>query len=382
MRPRERVLAALDGVEVYPVPTDVTHNMIHPLLEDQLTRRLNVQDREGLLRALGADLRWANPKYVGPPLERAPIQPPDPFPHKYASKTIWGYYNLKTYSGAVGVRPLRDVRSVSQVEEYAWPDPGWFDYGVVAPSQAEKAGTDAAPDVYAPVAQWVEDTADYAHVIGDFNPIFGRICDLCGFEVALIKMATEPDVVRAMVDRITDFYEAYYRGIAEAAQGLVDILVFGDDFASQNAMLINPRQWRQYFKASWERLFAVAHKYGMKAQFHACGAIRPVIGDLVEAGMDILQVVQIRLKGMDPAGLKREFGKVLTFHGTVDVQEVLPRYTAEGVRAEVRRLIDIFGPGGRYILSSSHVLREDVPPENVVAMFDEAHSYRARKSRA
>jgi uroporphyrinogen decarboxylase len=290
--------------------------------------------------------------------------------------TIWGFYGLKTYSGEVGIRPLRDVKSVSEVEAYAWPDPGWFDYGIVAPAHAAKEGTDAASDIFVPVARWVEDTADYAHIIGDFNPVFGRICDLCGFEVALVKMATEPDLVRAMVDRITDFYEAYYRGIAEASQGHVDILAFGDDFASQNHMLINPQLWRHYFKASWERLFAVAHEYGMKAQFHACGAIRPVIGDLVDAGMDILEVVQINLKGMDAVELKQEFGKVLTFHGTVDVQEVLPRCTEEGVRAEVRRLINIFGPGGRYILSSSHLLRQDVPPENVAAMYDEARSYR------
>ena len=364
------MLAAVSGKETYPVPVDVVCNLIHPGLESRLLQRLHVEDREDLLRVLGAHIRWANPKYVGPPLEKAAVQPPDPWPNEYAYRNIWGAYTgLNTYSGDVVERPLRDVESVADVDRHPWPDPEWYDYGTVVPNVSST--TD-----HVSMRQWAEENADYARVIGGYEPIFGRICDLCGFEATLVKTATEPAVVHALVAYITDFLEEYYRRVAEAGQGYVDILAYGDDFASQNGLLLRPDKWREYFKDSWTRLFAVAHEHGMKAQFHSCGAIRPVIGDLIDAGMDIFEVVQTRARDMDPVELKREFGGDLTFYGTVDVQEVLPRYTADAVRAEVRRLIDVFAQGGRYILSSSHLLLSDVPLENVLAMYDEAKTYR------
>lgn len=93
--PRERVLAAVNGAETYPVPVDVTNGMIHPKLENRIMSQLGVRDRESLLRALGAHMRWGNPKYVGPPLEKSPVQPPDPWPHEYAYKNIWGVCRLE-----------------------------------------------------------------------------------------------------------------------------------------------------------------------------------------------------------------------------------------------------------------------------------------------
>ena len=379
MNARQRVLQAIDGQEIWPVPTDVTGNLIHSELEDRLIQQLNVSDREGLFRTLGAHLRWANPCYVGPPLEKAPVQPPSAWPNEYASKNIWGAYTgLNTYSDAVVERPLGDVESVAEVERYAWPDPAWFDYTVVLPSIRYDAGwgSSSGDGGLVPVKQWAVESAEYARVIGGYQPIFGRICDLCGIEGTLIRTATDPDVVHAIAAHITDFMEAWYRGIAEAGQGLVDVLAFGDDFAGQNGMLIGPNKWRQYFLESWTRLFRIAHEHDMKAHFHSCGGIRPVIGDLIDAGMDVLEVVQLRAAGMDPVELKREFGAHLTFYGTVDVQEVLPNYTPPAIREEVRRLIDIFGPGGRYILTSSHLLWPEVPAENVIAMYDEATTYR------
>jgi uroporphyrinogen decarboxylase len=368
--PRERYLAATEGEEVYPVPVDVTTNLIHPDLESQIIERLKVGDRESLFDILRAHLRWGNVSYVGPPLELAPVQPHDPWPNKHAYKNIWGAYSgLNTYSDDFVERPLRDAQTVGDVERHAWPDPGMFDYTLVVPNLWYGTGRSQ------PLAQWAQDNADYARIIGGYEPIFGRICDLCGIEEALVKTATEPDLVRAMVAYITDFLEEWYEGIGEAGQGYVDILAFGDDFAGQTGMLLSPRKWREYFKDSWARLFAVAHKYGMKAHLHSCGGIRPIIPDLIDAGLDVLEVVQIRAKGMDPRELKREFGADLTFYGTVDVQDVLPNYTPENVRREVRRLIDVFGPGGRYVLTSSHLLWPDVPPENVIAMYDEANSY-------
>jgi uroporphyrinogen decarboxylase len=371
---RERVLASVDGKEVYPVPIDVAQNIIYPGLENRLMERLGVNDRENLFRALGAHMRWANPRYIGPPLEKLPNGlDVDPFPAKYAYKDIWGAYpGLMTYSDGIVQRTFAKADSVKDIENHSWPNSDWYDYGMVAPPLAED-------EDYVPIIQWAQENVHYARVIGGYNPIFGLICDLCGIETALMHLVARPDLVHTLVQRITKFLVSYYEGIAKAGEGYIDILAFGDDFASQRGMMFSPQQWRDYFKSAWTCLFGIAHKYNMKAMFHSCGAIRLVIGDLMDAGMDIFEIVQIRAKGMDPIELKKEFGSSLTFYGTVDVQGVLRNYPPDEVRKEIRRLIDIFGPGGRYILTTCHLLMEDIPVENVLAMYEEARAYVPRK---
>lgn len=141
-------------------------------------------------------------------------------------------------------------------------------------------------------------------------------------------------------------------------------------------MLVAPNKWREYFLPLWKRLFAIAHEHGMRVGLHSCGAVRPVLSDLIDAGLDILQVVQVTAVGMDAAELKREFGRHLAFYGGMDTQHILPQGSPADVRREVRRLIDILGTDGRFILASMHFLMDDVPVENVLAMYDEARTYR------
>jgi uroporphyrinogen decarboxylase len=123
-------------------------------------------------------------------------------------------------------------------------------------------------------------------------------------------------------------------------------------------------------------LFAIAHENGMKAALHSCGSVRAVLGDLVDAGLDILENVQVMAVGMDPTELKREFGKHLTFYGGMDTQEILPLGSPDDVRREARRLIQIFGKGGRYIFCTTHYLMDDVTLENALAMHDEIKKFR------
>jgi uroporphyrinogen decarboxylase len=168
---------------------------------------------------------------------------------------------------------------------------------------------------------------------------------------------------------------AFYLQLAENCRGIADFIGFGDDFASQQSMLIDPKKWREIFLPQWRRLYAIAHGQGFKVIMHSCGAVRPVLRDLIEAGIDVLQVMQINASGMDPAELKKEFGNSISFYGGVDTQELLPHGTPARVRQEVRRLIDIVGKGGRYILSSWHFLMDDVPVDNALALYDEARLY-------
>mgnify|MGYP001182976312 CR=1 FL=1 len=112
-----------------------------------------------------------------------------------------------------------------------------------------------------------------------------------------------------------------------------------------------------------------------KVLYHCCGSVTPFVEDLIEIGVDALNPVQVSASNMEPAELKQAFGEHIAFWGGIDTQNVLPNGTPEEVRSEVRRVIDCLAPGGGYVLNSVHNIQTDVPPENVVAMFDEAVNY-------
>ena len=370
MNPRERVLAAINGEEVLPVPFDVFENGFYPRLRAGLAQHFGVDkdDYEALLRALGACMRWARPLYVGPTPEEDVSQQPV-YPLTKVFRNIWGTWDgLETYYDGLA-RPLRAAETIADIDAHAWPDPDWFDY--------ERIGSLwDIPEGYVPVAQWAAERSDFARHGTGWNPVFSRVMDMFGMETGLMHLADRPDLIHATVAHIGEFLEEFYRRFARAGQGHYDFLGFGDDFASQKGMMLTPNMWREYFLPLWKRLFAIAHQHGMKASMHSCGSIRPVLGDLIDAGLDILEVVQVTAVGMEPANLKREFGRHLAFYGGIDTQRILPLGNPTDVRREVRRLIDTLGKGGRYILASMHFLMDDVPVENVLAMYDEATTYR------
>ena len=163
----------------------------------------------------------------------------------------------------------------------------------------------------------------------------------------------------------------------DASPAGVEIFWFGDDFASQTGMLLSPEHWRRYLKPVYARVFALAKSRGLKVWFHSCGTFRPVLPDLIDIGMDVWETVQAHLPGNDPAELKREYGRHITFYGGINSQLTLPYGTAEQVRAEVRQRVRVLGKGGGYICSSDHTILPGVPFDNVLAMIDEARKTRA-----
>lgn len=371
-KPRERVLAALNKQEVYPVPVDVFENGMWPKLSDALFEHFRIpkqDDLEVLLDALGSCVRWAMPAYVGRAPEPYPHDAEPVYPARRIRRNIWGTWEgLETYSELLE-RPLRYAESVSDVDSHAWPDPDWFDY--------QRVGWFwHTPDTAEPIADWSRRHGDYARLLGVWNPVFSRVMDLFGMEAGLVNLAARPDLIDAAVGHIGDYLVEHNRRMAEAGQGLFDIHAHGDDFAGQGGMLCSPDMWRKYFLPVWKKLFEISHKYGMKSQLHSCGSVRPVIPDLIDAGLDILEVVQVTAADMDLVDLKREYGRDLTFYGSFDTIDILPNGTTTDVRREARRLIDVFAKDGGFILASAHFMFNEVPPENVVALYDEARTYR------
>ena len=165
----------------------------------------------------------------------------------------------------------------------------------------------------------------------------------------------------------------------DATGGMIDIIGSGGDIGSQRGMLLDPAIWRKRIKPYSGRLIDSFKKQGFATFYHSCGSIVPVIGDLIEVGLDILDPIQVGAAGMKPEELFPAFGDHLTFHGAIDEQELLPHGTPAQVYAETTRIIDILGRNGGFIVSPNHQVQGDTPPSNIVAMFDAVHDYRYKR---
>jgi len=151
---------------------------------------------------------------------------------------------------------------------------------------------------------------------------------------------------------------------------LTDIYFIADDVGVQDGLMISPRMFCKLIAPSLRRFIAQAKKYGQRIMYHTCGAVRRLIPDFIEMGVDILNPIQVSAKGMEPAGLKRDFGDALCFHGALDIQTVLSQGTPAQVRAEVARLCQVLGQGGGFILAPTNNIMPETPVENVLALYE------------
>ncbi len=206
----------------------------------------------------------------------------------------------------------------------------------------------------------------------DVSPcVFEMYWRLRGMEKTLMEIAANPDLTREMLRRSTAFSVA----LSEEACRRFDLdwLWLGDDAAGQQSMLMSPDTWRHMVKPFLRQNIEVGKKHGLYVACHSCGAIRPIIGDLIEIGVDVLNPIQCNCPGMNPLELKREFGKDLAFMGGVDTQGILPNGTADQVRNATAKLLEgMTADGGGYILAASHTIPPETPDDNIFAMYDEA----------
>jgi uroporphyrinogen decarboxylase len=206
----------------------------------------------------------------------------------------------------------------------------------------------------------------------DVSPcVFEMYWRLRSMEEAMLDIAGAPDFAGVMLGRCADF--ALQLAEEACTQFPLDWLWTGDDVGSQLSMLMSPETWRKLIKPHLRRIFAVGKSQGLWVAYHCCGALRPIIDDLIEIGMDVLNPVQCNCPGMDPLELKKEFGTDLAFMGGVDTQDVLPFGTVDDVRRATARLIaGMTRDGGGYILAASHAVPPETPNENIFAVYAEA----------
>ncbi|MHB9071390.1 MAG: uroporphyrinogen decarboxylase family protein [Sedimentisphaerales bacterium] len=206
----------------------------------------------------------------------------------------------------------------------------------------------------------------------DVSPcVFELYCRLRGLEDGIFDIAAAPVLASEMFEQCADFSVKLAQYVCNRFE--IDWLWSGDDVGSQMAMMINPATWRIMVEPHLKRIHNVAKERGLWVAFHSCGSIRPIIADLIETGVDVLNPIQCNCPGMEPLELKKEFGKKLAFMGGVDTQGVLPNGTAEQVTKATARLINgMTGDGGGYILAASHTIPPETPDDNIFAMYEVA----------
>ncbi len=185
-------------------------------------------------------------------------------------------------------------------------------------------------------------------------------------------LAAEPKKAHKFLDDLVEIHLNNLERFLGAVGEIIDIVRFGDDLGMQNGPQISPKMYREFFKPRHKLMWARAKELAnVKVMLHCCGGVRELLPDLIDAGLDAINPVQISCARMDAGELKAEFGKDMVFcGGGCDTQEILPYGTAEEVRRHVQQQVSILSPGGGFIFSQVHNILANVPPENVVAMYE------------
>lgn len=253
--------------------------------------------------------------------------------------------------------------TVDMLETFDWPDPN--DPGLYEGLKER--------------AEMLHNNTDYAIILSlgpAGNGILSRCMNMRGFTEFLMDLYENAGFACRLMDIVTDISIKIAENALDAVGGNIDVVFFGDDLGHQQSTFMSPQTYRELIKPRHKRFFdAVKSRSEAKILLHSDGAVYKLIEDFIEMGVDALNPVQVSARNMDPAMLKREFGDRITFWGAIDTREVLPFKSPMKVREEVRRILDLMGKGGGYVLTSVQTIQAEVPPENIVAMFEEAKSY-------
>ncbi len=366
LKSRERFHRAVEHEEPDRVPLDV---WITPAAYEKVRDHLGIMAPEthewGIMAPLKVSEQFLERLHID--FRRVYMNPSSSFiPKTYPDGSVdtefgfrgkwYGPYWEITY------HPWAEFTEVTEVLEYAWPDP--YD-----PSRMEG------------VAKWarhLHEETDKA-VVGMVGGPWG-VFEICahymrGFEAFLIDMVENPKLAEAMMDKSLNLAIEMNRVFLDEVADYLDIVQVGDDLGHQNGLIMSPRMFRSMVKPRLRKIYTDIKKRTshIKLLYHSCGAIEPLIGDLIDIGVDILNPVQPIAKGMDSSELKRKYGDKLTFHGGIDLQQAMSEMgDVESVKHEVETRLRAFAPGGGYILSPAHNIQPDSTPEQILALYDHA----------
>ncbi len=264
----------------------------------------------------------------------------------------WGmrFINKGLYNEFIDY-PLSHAETVADIEQYPFPDP----YGPGRFDEARKA-----------VNRYGK---DYGIIADLETSIFETAWYLTGMEKFFMDLMTEPPYLDALLDKIAHINTI--TGIELIKLG-ADLIWCGDDFGSQNSLIMDKDTWRRHFKPRMQQMFAAFREVNprIKIAWHSCGSVRDLIPEFIELGIDFLNPLQPLAAGMDPQELQDEFGDSISFFGGICVQDLMPNGTPRQIENEIKRRVKIHGDEGGYIIAPAHNIQDDTPVENIFAFFD------------
>ena len=371
MNSRERVIRALNEGLVDRTPIDLgTTNCttVTKKAYEALKKKLGIEKEtrimqenfqvvfidEEVLDILKIDTRGIHPQ---PTFQKTVIDEKNYF-NQFGTKLKMAetglYYDIVEF-------PLSG-KSFEEIKEFKWPDPK---DSMDLTGVREKARKLKEDNKYFLVADAID--------VG----IFENCWFVRGFEDFLMDLIINTDIANYLLENVLKYelgrYELFLKEVCE----YVDMVFVGDDLAGLENTFMRIETYRNVVKPYHKEFFSKLKQMtnNAKLMFHCCGTVSSLIPDLVEIGVDVLNPVQTAAKGMQVELLRDKYGKDICFWGGIDTIKILPHGSTEEVRQEVRRVIDVLGPVG-YVLTAVHDIQPDVPPENVLAMYDEAVNYK------
>lgn len=350
--------STMDGNSMYTLLDFLGYE--HPAEIERLrygkTRRLD----ERILQRFDIDTRSVGEIFM-PKNSQYQIISPDEYIDEWGIRRVWTglYWDQVNY-------PLKGA-TIEDLDKFQWPDPSSIDMNLV--------------EEYAREAKRLYEETDY--IVCAEHPVYGVFelgCWMCGFDDFLLKMGIEPEFCMKFFEKIWEYQkkviEIYYTALGK----YIHYTTSGDDFATQSSLFVSVDMWAEMVKPFFKKRIEYTKQF-TDAPFlhHSCGSVFPLIGELIDSGVDILNPIQPKAAMMSPENLKSHWGDKIVFHGGLDTQEVLPFGTKETVEKAVNDTVDIMIKDGGYVFAAAHNIQEDVPPQNLVYMLDAARNYKIRK---
>ena len=273
-----------------------------------------------------------------------------------SNRDIWGAHRRKV-PGHTGAQdqfasfPLAQTTSLEDLPSYDWPHSDWWDFSLLRPEIMK-----------------LNETAVHS-IRFRLGSVFETSWSLCGFEKFLLDLTLNPTLPTYVMERVSEVHLENLRKVLNEAGDLIDIVYFYDDIATQQGLLISPKMYEQFVQPFHQQIIDVCKEFAIPTMMHCCGSVYPMIRTLIRMGLRILNPIQPTAKEMGPERLREEFGEELVFHGGIDIQRFLPSASAAQVEEEVKRICQILGKQGGYIMSGSHHLQAETPIENILAMY-------------
>jgi len=365
MNPRERLVTALNHKEPDRVPVDLGSSVsgIAVISYNKLKKKLGVKTEtkvidkmqqlakldEEILQRFNIDTRhiWPEPKTLK--------GEDNPYIDEWGVKRKMpkgGYYYDMVEN------PLAQA-DISEIRKYKGPTPE--ELGITKELERK--------------AKYLYENTDYA-LVTTFPGVFEKAWELRGIERLFMEIALDKKLVVTLFNKVLEIELEIYEKLLTYIGKYIQLVMFTEDLGREDGLLFSPKFYREVLKPCQKELIQLIKKHTQaKIAIHSDGAIRPLLKDFIEIGVDVINPVQATAKDMDTKRLKKDFGKDLCFWGAIDTQKILPYGTPQEVKDEVKRKIDYLAPGGGYLLASCHNIQADVSPENIIAMFEAAWEY-------